>query len=412
MKLVQIGKLQDGNDNKDIFYKCVHFFGEIGAFIYYSNDNSPKAIISFIKYCHGSNSITPYYNNITFTNYSFYYDIILNDVIKVSDKIIFFVALSFNKYDLFIITLNNYYQDKIIFRKYKTYSFLYSCHYFYNTIRLEIYNNFLTLGANGFGNNGTSFSSLTIFSYPNSSDINKTIIGLLLNDNKIKIKNIKLEIKNLCKIENNMFGLIQTGIKIDEIYKITNEYLSLDDGTKISSNIIIDISETLKLNIPKTDNIYKEFIYGMKYVCQAKEPEFEKYNKYPIEVNDTGMPNNAIDYFERKEYFGRHSYYYFILDNKLTEEDCKENCELCYNNDKNKCVTCIYNNFEITGGSKNCNELLITTILETTLPIETTLKIETSMQIVTTRATLIETTVQKYQNIISFSEIFTIKEII
>ena len=58
------------------------------------------------------------------------------------------------------------------------------------------------------------------------------LYNYLLKNNSIKINNIKLEIKNLCKIENNIFGYILTGIKIIEITK-NNGYLSFLDGTNL-----------------------------------------------------------------------------------------------------------------------------------------------------------------------------------
>ena len=366
LQFIRAYKLQNGNDNQEIFYKSVHFYDEIGAFIYYSNDEIPLANLAFIKFCHYSQSFSEYYNKIIFNDYSFYYNLLLNDIIKVTDKKIYFVTMSLNKYDLYIISLHNYDEEKIIYRIYKTTCFLHYSHYFYNTIRLEIYNNFLAFGANGFTHNSISFSSLTIFSYPNSTDTNKEIIDLLLNDNELKIGNICLNIKDLCKIENNIFGLILTGIEIDEIYKNTNEYLSLDDGTELSSGMFIGINETLNLNIYKTGEIYAEFNYGIKYVCQATEPEFIKYNKYAIETHDFGTTNKAENFFEseKKTYSGRHSYFYFLLNDALTDVDCDKTCELCYNAYKDKCITCIYNDFEILGEYKNCNEVIITTLIQ------------------------------------------------
>ena len=78
-------------------------------------------------------------------------------------------------------------------------------------------------------------------------------------------------------IKNNIFAYILIGIKILEIYKTTNDYLALPDGAEIAKNDIIDIDETLKLIIPKTDNIYTEFTYGIKYTCHETEPEYEEY---------------------------------------------------------------------------------------------------------------------------------------
>ena len=212
-------------------------------------------------------------------------------------------------------------------------------------------------------------SSLIIFSYPNSADINNEIEQSLLKNNDIKINNINLEIKNLCNLDNNIFGHILIGCKIIEINKNANGYLSLEDGTEIHKNMILEMNTTLKLLIPKNGNIYSKFSYIIKYACQTKEPEYEENNKYPIFIGDTGTSNKEENFYEfqRKTYLGRYSYYNFSLINELTEEDCDEKCVLCYNTNKNKCITCKYNDFDLLEDYKICNEIIMTTII-TTIP--------------------------------------------
>ena len=354
----------DKNDLK--FFKCAHFFGEIGAFIYYSNNNPPYATIEFKRY--SSNKITDAFSKLSFNNYLFQYNVTNNDIIKIFDKKIFFVAVSLDKLKLYVISIYNYDQQKITERIYEINSFLFNGYYFYNVIRLQIFVNYLAFASNGFSDKEESFTALTIFSYPNSTDINNELTEYLFNNNQIKIDNIKLKLRDICNIENNIFGHILTGIKILEIYKTTNHYLALQNGAEIAKNDIIDIDETLKLIIPKTDHIYTEFTYGIKYVCQATEPEYEEYNKYVKESQDTGTSGKENEFFnsQKQEYSGRHSYHYFLLSNILTEEGCDTNCELCYNSNKNKCITCINDDYDILDTNKKCKELLTTPdIIET-----------------------------------------------
>ena len=354
----------DKNDLK--FFKCAHFFGEIGAFIYYSNNNPPYATIEFKRY--SSNKITDAFSKLSFNNYLFQYNVTNNDIIKIFDKKIFFVAVSLDYQKLYVISIYNYDQQKIMERIYEINSFFFNGYYFYNVIRLQIFVNYLAFASNGFSDNGESFTALTIFSYPNSTDINNELTEYLFNNNQIKIDNIKLKLRDICNIENNIFGHILTGIKILEIYKTTNHYLALQNGAAIAKNDIIDIDETLKLIIPKTDNIYTEFTYGIKYACQATEPEYEEYNKYIIESKDTGTSGKEDEFFnsQKQVYTGRYSYHYFLLSNKLTEEGCDKNCELCYNSNKNKCITCINDDYDILDTNKKCKELFTTPdIIET-----------------------------------------------
>ena len=393
-------KLQDGNSNTEIFFKCVHFYKEIGAFVYYSNGNSPYATIHFKRFV-SPNSINDYYTKFKLDEYSFYYNSTLNDMIKVKDKKIFFVAVSLNKMELYIISIYNYAEDKLVQRIYKTNSFSLNEHYFYNTLRLEKYRNFLVFGSNCFKDYMT-LSSFNIFSYPNSKDINIDVYESLLNNNSIKINNIKLEIKDLCKIENNIFGYILTGIKIIEITK-NNGYLSFLDGTNLVTDITIDISQILKLNIVKLDeinNLYSEFTYKIKYVCLATEPDYNEYNKYTISFKDTGGTEQTVFNSLKQTYMGRYSYHSFSLDQQLIEKGCDNKCELCLYNEKGKCVTCKYDDFEIISNYKKCNEV-ITTIIETTTPriIETTtpriIEITTPKIIEATTPKIIEATTPK-----------------
>ena len=206
-------KIQNGNDDEEIFFKCVHFYDVTGAFVYYTNDNTPYAIIEFKKYCHNSDTISDDYTKFTYRDFSFYYKVLLSDLIKVTDKKIYYVVISLDKSKLYIISIYNYDQEKLIQRIYKIDSFSYNEYKFYNTIRIELYKHFLAFGHNGFKDN-EPFASLNIFSYPNSSDTEIDVYDYLLNNNDIKINNIQLNIKDLCHIENNVFGYILTGIQI------------------------------------------------------------------------------------------------------------------------------------------------------------------------------------------------------
>ena len=252
-------KIQNGKKNDEKFYKCTHFYDEVGAFVYYTNDNSPYANIDFKEYNHGNNKIKDYFPKMSFNGYSFYYNYILNDIIKVFDKKIYFASVSLNKKDLYIISIYNYDSDKIITRIYKTFGFNYNKFSFYKIIRLHIYVNYLVFGSNGGKLNQDSGSFLTIFSYPNSIDINNELTELLFNKNEIKIDNITLAIKDLCKMENNIFGYILTGIKKIDFNKTTNEYLSFLDGTEIIKTKTIEIDKSLKLIIQKSNNIFSTF---------------------------------------------------------------------------------------------------------------------------------------------------------
>ena len=220
----------------------------------------------------------------------------MNNIIKISDKKLFYAVVSLDKTKLYIISIFNYDQEKLIKRIYEVPGLLYNNFNFFDTIRINIYNKFLAFCSNGIYMN-ESFSALIVFSYPNSTETNIELTDFLQN-NEIKINNITIEVKDMCKIENNIFGYISTGIKIISINKSSNEYLSFNNGIEISENQILANEDILKLEIEKTDDIYEQFNYSLQYVCIAKDPEYSDYLNYPIKIEDTGTTNKEDNFYE------------------------------------------------------------------------------------------------------------------
>ena len=387
--------LGDGNKNENIFFKCIHFFGDIGAFIFF-NKTPIYPIIQFKKY---SSGISSYSSIISLNDYPlFFYNGTFNDFIKVSDKKVIYVTISLDKLDLYIISIINYHQEKLAIKIYKTNAITKNSYSFYMGMQISIYNNYLALVSNGYYNSKL-WSTLIIFSYPSNTDINNEISKYLFNYNDIKIDNITLEIQNLCNIENNIFGYILTKLTILQIYKTSNHYLyKLNNFEEIKKDMNLTMDQILKLKIEKNNNgFYDTFLYGIKYTCLATEPEFEEYKKYTKDYIDTGTSQKEDYFFDsfKSTYYGRYTYYNFSLDIKLIDEGCDGQCELCYYTEKNKCITC-RGDYEVLDGNKICSEEIITTIpkIETTLPIiETTIpEIETTIPILETTIPEIETT--------------------
>ena len=234
------------------------------------------------------------------------------------------------------------------------------------------------MAMNGYTSESQTLSSLVIFSYPNSTDVEIKLAKYLFDHNEIKIANINLELRNLCNMENNIFGYILTGLEILEIYKTSSEYLYNTNTNEEISEGFLTLDNNFKLKIEKVSNIYNTFSYGIKYTCLATEPEYDEYNDYTIAFIST---DKTIFDSYKKTYYGRNSYYYFTLDYKLTEMGCDQLCELCYYTENSKCVTCSFD-FKYSNDKKICYEGM-TTIIETTIPekIETTIpeKIETTL---------------------------------
>ena len=330
---------------EQIFFKCIHFFEETGAFGFYNTDANPLIVFQFKKYLYESNEIIDHFKQIKIDNYYFSRELLtLSDMIKIEDKKFYFVGVSNNKDIFYIISLYNYYEENFEIKIYSIntqnlYNFIFS-----RVLKLTIYKNFLVLGAfNSIESKENGYSSLIIFSYPNTTDANLELSDYLFKNNKMKIYNLTFELNAQLTIENNIFGYTYSGIQIIENCKgLKNIYLSNLDNEKINDDYFLPKGQNIKLIIPKSD-IYNPFTCQFKYASVLSEPDFEEFQKYPIEILDNGKYEN---YFQKKYYIGRNSLYKIYLENKLTQINCDDNCELCYFSDKRKCLSCHYINNE------------------------------------------------------------------
>ena len=367
------------------FFKCVHYTSEIGAFLYYNTDKEPKAVIALGEF--KTTGCVAIKTRIEIKNYIFNYNNLLNDIVKISDGKIFFAAVSKDMKSLYIISIHNVDETSYLHyieRIYHVNSFIYNDYNFNTAIRLTIFNNYLTFCSNGLTSNEKNFSSLIIFSYPNSTDLNQEITNLLLNDNETNINNITIDFKKLCLIENNIFGLSLTGFKIIEIYNNSEDVclLSSIDNKEIPKGKLLSLDDKLKLFIQKNNNVYNKFSYGIKYSCVASEPIYKEYNNYTIYFEDKLKKGEGK--FTQETYNGRYTFYNFSLNNQLTDEGCNKGCELCYHLNENKCITCefgleyeLLNDHKICFVEQNSTELITTSFIEsdtTTTELTTDIK--------------------------------------
>ena len=336
------------NDNYEkIFFKCIHFFEEVGAFGYFTNDDNPIIAFQFKQYSDVNNSINDYYrtfSQIKIENYFFNREYVTScDMIKANDKKFYFTGFSINKDIIYIISLFNYNEENFINRVYSV-----KIKDFYNfsiiqSIAISLYKNFLVLVSTNYGiTESISYSSLIIFSYPNTTEVNLDLYNYIMYNKDIKIYNLTLKLKGEYLLENNIFGYIYCGVQIIEnCNELDDIFLANLDNEKISNNYFLPQNEKVKLFIPKNDQYYP-FICKVKYAVVVTEPDNLEYNKYPIEIIDTGKTEKEESFFEnnKKKYIGRYSFYYLSLRYRLTEINCTDtNCELCYLHNKVMCVS-------------------------------------------------------------------------
>ena len=399
--------------SSSVFYKCVHFTGEAGAFLYYNEFTDIE--IQFKKY--ESDNIENYFNSqpiISITNNNIYNNQTkLNDMIKLDEKKFCFIVVSLDCKQMNIFIINNYLDEKIKIRHYKI-----NIHNLYifritDELKITLYNNLIAMASTDRLDNNVLSSYVTIFSYPNSEDFSLDITDNLITSWKAIINFYEQQ-----KIENNIFGYIFAGVKIIDIsqgYKLTS--------VQNRSEIIINDNDFLYNNDSAELEVTKDVNIGVNgritYAIALTEPAYEIFNEYTVGIIDTfcggNQCNDEKNYFKNNLYIGRHSYFDIIINPDRITTNCEdiENCAVCVKNTLS-CITCKYL-YRISDESKKIclNEgvpaeiettiLNIPTTIITTEPIIKTTILNIPTTIITTEPiikTTIITTEQKMQTTI------------
>jgi hypothetical protein len=182
-------------------------------------------------------------------------------------------------------------------------------------------------------------NKIMLIGYPNKEDEQFDIIEYLLLDNDNSIENITLDLSKNITIDNNIFGYIYDGIKIQSIKSNGNIYLvSSTSNNRINNltNNVVDKNEKIKIEFD--NNIYNKTECILEFSIIVTEPEFEEYEKYPINITTYGDDNEELFNAQKKRYIGKSIYYNIILSEDLTS-NCKNlSCALCF--EKNiSCIT-------------------------------------------------------------------------
>ena len=381
-------KLIEGPNSNNIFFKAIHFTGETGAFGYYIyNGTESQFYIQFKSYNKQNNEFSNFFNDISLIKIDKALNLengtLLNDMIKLSDSKLCFMAYNAEKYKrIFVIIINNYSGEKIKIKYY--YSNIYKLYNyrFPRELRISYYNNLIAM-ATGFKNDDETYAStfLLIFSYPNSTDFDVNITDKLRS-----FSNIYINPKENCFINNNLFGYIFYGIKIMD-FSEGYELKSKNNNTEINKNSILINNDQIEFVLSKKINFQQNG--KIEYAMVLTEPDYNEFSQYSPIIDNSycGGVDDEENFFNKNLYVGKTSYINIIIDSELITNNCDndENCALCFKEDSNYCITCKYS-YKIINSEKKCltNKTdekesiltsLITTIPKTTQPIITEPKI-------------------------------------
>ena len=272
----------------------------------------------------------------------------LNDFIKISYHKLCLISTSLDRNILYITLINIFGENNVIIRYYYMDFFILFKYKIFLDIKGCLYKNFISFAFSfcRYENceneqNDEYNSAFIIFSYSNSSDYCLNIENYLFKYNEIKIDNILIDLNKNITIENNLFGNVFSGIRIDNMINCENINLkSVEKNLMITINYTLEQNEKIKLIF--LNNEYKTTNCRISYVYIITDPDFEDANKYP-EMKDPyhGGEETKEKYNSQKElYIGRNSYYDILLENDLITNCKNSKCELCLNINKNYCITC------------------------------------------------------------------------
>ena len=257
------------------------------------------------------------------------------------------MACSSDKSMLFILLFDLYNNDSNLkMRMYRIY--LYNLYHMkvYLEIKTTLYNNYLVVSLSANKNNPDTnyFSLLMILSYANVTDsiidISPYLIENINNNGASNQTNFISKLQENIKIENNIFG-----------YELVNEIKLIDFPSSLNfynivsgNKILVNKSEILSNNyeIKQLENVIKnsEDIFFIEHQFIVKEPSYEKFNLYPVEIVDypEGSTADQSSEFEEKKFYSKV--------NKVSFKLCNEKCENCYylgTSNNPKCFSCTNN---------------------------------------------------------------------
>ena len=346
------------------FYKCVHFTGDAGAFIYLDTDSNIaiqfKKFISGTFYdCFNSNP------KIKINKNDYEIDCKTADMVRLGDKKICaaFIPSDYEEFNLYVI--NNYSAEKIKIRHYNIQVFNFFNFYVVQEVNLDLYNDFLSIACNIYDSTSASYGAFFIFSYANSTDF-----SIDITDNLISFSNPIIKFYEKCNIENNIFGYIFEGFQIYNFSEGIN-LLRYDNQEEILKEDILPNNTDIELKI--NGNIKLEENSRIEYRMVTIEPEYEIYNQYPVETIKSycgSVCDDDVDDYnaQKHSHFGRLSYLDISFDLNQISDDCADNCAICKHNDKT-CIICKYSSILFPNGTLNClAENGLTTTIITTIP--------------------------------------------
>ena len=189
-----------------------------------------------------------------------------------------------------------------------------------------------------------------ILNYPNNTDQILYLDEYLYNNNKT-FENNEIDFKEYLNFENNIFGYVFLKTSIKNItgcgdYKF---YLSTSEEVEIKEGDYLEGDEKMKIKYKGSETFFPLLSdCQIEYAFVATEPDLNNYDMYP----ESKEGDSDSLFFENHNYTGRSSYFNIKLTEELSPTCQDMNCDLCYKNPDDHCITC-KNKFNILKNGEN-----------------------------------------------------------
>ena len=321
----------------DKFYSCIFLKDEISVFGYIL-DNNPNIInikIKNIIFKYSKYKLEDYFildKKIEVNKdkdeliYDFYF---CSDLKKINDNKFFLISFGYYSFDLYIIIFDiyNFHDSNLIMRNYNIPLKLYNLRGF-NYILGVNFNGFIGFGLTAYPYDRWEIKqTFTILSYINSTD--PSILNLELNS----ILNLSNYI-NSELIENNLFGVYLYGVKILNFPKndeIGVYFFSQNKSSLIYETEILNPDDIINF-VFDYDNLKRgEKIYTIEIAGVVQESSYSQFNNY-CKIRYIGN-HTYEEFYQPRILLGKTAFINFTIPailNGITENSCKDKCNLCY----------------------------------------------------------------------------------
>ena len=318
------------------FFKLVHLKEDIGVGVFFSypyfekyqnNSVFPSFLVrrmegkKLVNYF-DSDIIQTEYNHSIIMNFNdklFNFDCLLNDLIKISDYKVSLITMDLYKENLYVIMLEIYSPKDFFLKLYEVKFFqLYNIKFF-QEISAHLFEQHISFGfnychtTNCENSSDTYYSSLIVFSYPNSTDGYLNINQYFEENKGTTFDDITIDLNQNVYIENNIFGYVFSNINIFKLDGCENILLISTNGNEINANTELLQDERIKIQFR---NKMKAFDCKIYFRLVLTEPIYTEDEKYYIEsISSNDFTNYEETYNnKRRKYPGKISLYNIKFD--------------------------------------------------------------------------------------------------